>query len=167
MHNLLALTDRAIAAYLTDEGVAAADAVYPFKRSLGKELPCVVVQSSQASPLASFGATCEVTVEIHVRSIASIDEPEQDDDPIDANDELVDLVGQALHKFGDGAQSGTDLADAISSSGRGAGVTGFTCQNVELTGYSSTIENPKGGGSIDAWTDTYTLRVIACPSDVS
>jgi len=167
MHNLLALTDRAIAAYLTDQGVAASAAVYPFKRSLGKELPCVVVQSGTASPLSPFGATCEVTVEIHVRSIASIDEPEQDEDPIDANDELVDLVSQALHKFGDGAQSGADIAAAITTSANGAGDSSFTCQNVDLVSFSSTIENPKGGGSIDAWTDTYTLRVIACPSDVS
>mgnify|MGYP003337380121 CR=1 FL=1 len=161
MHNILAITDRAVAAYLENEDIQCA--VYPFKRAGAKEIPCVIVHCSRATPLSPFDATCEIDCAVMVRTTAATEEDETEDAPVSANDTLIDAVQSALHKFGDGRQSGTGLADAITTAGRGAGFAAFTCQNVEVVSLETNVDRDADM----AFTDTITLRLVACPADVS
>lgn len=162
MHNILALNDRAIAAFLVSEGVTVP--VYPFKRSLGKALPCVIVHSRKGNPIAPFGAVVEIECDIIVRSEACVDYGAQDSDPITQNDSLMSSVMAAMHKFGDGEQSGGDLADAITDAARAADVDTYTCESVGIQSIEASVES---GGDSSAWTDVITMMIAACPSNVS
>ncbi len=90
-----------------------------------------------------------------------MDEPEAESDPIDANDALVSAVSTALHRFGDGAQSGNDLAEAITDAANAEGI-GFVCHDVEIS--SIETEFDRNG---DTWTDTIHLRLTASPRSPS
>jgi len=163
MHNILALTDRAVVAYLIAKGCGDATTIFPFKKSTAKALPCIIVHSSTATPDAPFSATCDVLCTVVVRTIASVDEPESEDEPIDANDALIDLVSSALHMFGNGATSGGDMADEITSAALGAGSPPFTCQGVSLEKIEASVDYQH---SMDSWSDEFTLRLAVCPANV-
>lgn len=159
MHNILALTDRAVCAYLRGQGIGSDDNVVPMKKSAEKTLPLVIVHSHNAVPIVPFDGTFSVDVAVIVRTGGIVDEPEDTEAPIDTNDALVDAVCTALFRFGDGAQGGGDLADSITSSAGG----GWTCQDVEMVNIEASIDYAH---KMDAWTDTITMKLVVCPSDV-
>lgn len=162
MHNVLAITDRAVAAYLKAE--TGFSRVYPFKNSAGKELPCVIVHASPATPIAPFSGNYDVEVAITIRTLANVEAGQQESDPLSDSDVLLDEIMSALHRFGDGEQSGGTLADSITVEARLIGLTKFTCQGYGITSLQSSIED---SGDSNVWTDTINLTLNVCPSDVS
>lgn len=162
MHNTLALTDRAIVAFLEASGITAP--VYAFKRSLEKALPCVIVHSKRGNPIAPFGAVLEIECDVIIRYDANVIYGEDSTNPLAQNDSLVTAVMSALHQFGDGEQSGGELSDAITEAARAAGVEPYTCQSIGIQSVETAIEQ---GGDSTAWSDIITLTIAACPSDVS
>lgn len=163
MHNILALTDRAVAAYLSANGVASLASVYPFKRSLEKELPCVICMSRSGSPVAVADGTYEIEVEVNTHTASPPDVEESEEEPLDKNDAIIDAVNSALHQFGNNEHSGGGLAEAITSAAAGAGVSPFTCQDAEISNISQSIDTQRGE---PAWVDTIALRLTVSPSDV-
>ena len=164
MHNVLALTDRAIVAYLISQGCGSNSNIFPFKKSTQKALPCVIVHSHNGTPVATFDGTYEVLCSVIVRTLGAVDEPQSETDPIDANDLLVDQVSSALHKFGNGASSGGDLADLITQAALSAGNSDFTCQDAGIEKIDVSVDYQH---QMDAWTDEIVLRLVVCSGDVS
>lgn len=162
MHNILALTDRALAAYLESQDIGIP--CYPFKRSIGKEVPCVIIHSSPATPIAPFSATSDVEVAVMIRTPATVEQGQSDADPVAASDEIVNDVIEALHRIGEGEQSGGTIADAITEAAREAGIPTFTCQGYGITSQETSIES---GDEVNVWTDTINLTLSVCPANAS
>lgn len=158
MSILLSTADRAVAAYLSAAMGGSAIQVYPFKRSGEKALPCVIVACHRATPITPHDPTCTIECSVIVRTIGPADVEQSETDPVDESDRIVGLVDSALRRFGDDEQSGTSLANEINSAAVGAGISSFTCIDVELTGYQVDHDMQHDG---DAWTDTINLRITA------
>ena len=159
MINPLSATDRAIVAYLISEGVGTSDNVYRFKRSEDKALPCVIVWTKSGSPISASDGTYEVEVSILIRSNSALDVGETESTQIDADDEIVANTYDALHKFGNGSQSGQEMAEAISTAFTASGAEEFTCQNFEITRLDQALE-ARGG----TWEDEISLRLVVSSS---
>ena len=149
-------------AYLISKGVGNADSVFPYKSTGTKPSTCVICYSDRAIPAAQAMATYEVDMSILIRSTGAVDVDETPSDIIDANVDIVDKVFDAIHAFGNDAQSGGNLADEITSAARTDGISEFTCLNVEILSHEVDIEQ-----QAESWTDTYTLRLIVSSADVS
>lgn len=165
--NPLSTTDQALCAYLISQGVGSDSNIVPYKRSAEKEAPIIICACPRAVPVDASGATYEVDAMVFVRTTAAVDVDDQETDPPARNADLVTLVMNALHKFGDGEQSGGILADAITNAARGDGLSDFTCQTVEISSIEQSIERPQSGTITDGWTDTISLKLVVCPADVS
>lgn len=158
MSILLSTADRAVAAYLSAAMGGSAIAIYPFKRSGEKALPCVIVNCHTGTPISPHDPTCNIECAVLVRTIGPADVEESETDPVDESDRIVGLVDSALRRFGDDEQSGTSFANEINSAALGAGIANFTCLDVELVRYQTDHDMQHDG---DAWTDTINLRLTA------
>lgn len=153
MINVLAKTDRALVNYLISQGVGTAENIYPFKRSLDKALPCIICHSTRAINIIPFDGTVEVEAAIYIRTLATLDVAETDEEKVSASDDLVENAMDALNRFGDGAQGGGDLADEITA----AGGSGFVCDDVSVESVECNVDFARQS---EAWTDIVNLRLV-------
>ena len=167
MNNPLSNTDRALCVYLISQGIGSDNNVRPFKRSDSKEVPLVICYSHRAMPLTAFCGTYDVEASIYIRTNAAVDVDQSEDEPKNANRDLVDQVFEALHRLGDGAQSTESLADAINNSGGGG--SQWSCQSAEISSIEAMNESGHSlkSESSDCWTDIISIRLKVAERDVS
>ncbi len=159
-HNLLSKCDRALVAYLIDQGAGTPEGVYPAKRSADKTLPDTVCHCDNAIETAPYSGTYTVTATINVRSQAAITiEGDDQDQPRDYSDARVAATFDAFHKSTD--TSGVGLGELITAAGAAAGVADLTILDVSVKHINAGFAE-KGS----TWIDTLALELIACPSEV-
>lgn len=161
-HNILSKCDQALVAFIISKEAGTDQTIFPAKRSLDKDLPCVICKSYSAAPPAEmpYSGNREVEAQVIVRTpgIAEEDADNTADAPRIAADALVAAVWDCFN-IGEG-QSGGDLGEAITAAAQGVGVT-ITVFNAEvieeLAGFEATG---------DAWTDILHLRLLCAPSAI-
>ncbi len=158
-HNLLSKCDRALVAYLIDQGAGTSADVYPAKRSSDKVLPDTLCHCDSATELAPYSGTYTVSASINVRSQAAStdDDPEQPREDADAR---VAATFDAFHRAID--TSGSQLGELVTAAAAAAGVAELTIFNVSVKHINAGFEE-KGS----TWIDTLNLELIACPASVS
>ncbi len=151
----LSKTDDAIVAYLIAQGVGDSETVFPGRRSLDKNAPCWVVESSSCKEEFSFSGRYVVRTAIRRRTIA-VDDGDvggQDAEHKTATAAMVDAA-----KAGELDNTKT-LADAINTAATDAGVEDYTV-------FAVVEDSQEAGFAENCWEETINLLVTCCCSTV-
>ena len=171
-YHILSKCDRALVAYIVSQGAGTPLDTFPMKRSEDKTLPITQVWSRHAKPEGNhYSGTYLVQAIVIVRTLGIA---EQDTDnaieaPASASDQRVGATFDAFHVFGDDAQAGDQLADAVTAAARASAVSprdgdlkDFTIQSVKVEEMDAGFE-AKG----DGWSDVIHLEILCNVGDVS
>jgi hypothetical protein len=158
-HNLLSKCDRALVAYLINEGAGSDSDIFHHKRAsnIPSPLPYTTVFSESAEEVTDYSATYKVKASVDVHTNAAPDKDEDTDQMKLDSDERTAATFDALHD--QYLQSGDKLADAITAAAAGAGVADFSIQDVKVT----SIEQGRGEKEGE-WIDTINLELVCRPS---
>jgi hypothetical protein len=160
-HNILSKCDQALAAYLISLGIGDETTIYPSKRALDIENPpytsCVSV-SAKTTAQYSGNWTVEAHIETHTN--AAPDKSEDTTTMQEDSNDLASQVADAFLSYNVGDQSGSGLAEAITSAAQSEGIE-FTALDVKVTEVEQGRTEKQG-----EWVDTVTLEIICVPSNI-
>jgi hypothetical protein len=174
-HSLASKLDRALIAYLISEEAATADNCHPGKRSLDRELPCIIVATASLDiPDGDYhSGNRNATVEIAVRSKPENHTGDADADAAAATqraeaDALFAGVVDAL--MNTGIHDSSLLCDAINDAAWAKAVADPT-HSADLADFSCIgllpLGESQGFDEEGHWNDIIRLRIHCCPSNVA
>jgi hypothetical protein len=159
--NILSKAERAVAAYLIDEGAGTSDDVFPSKR-FGDvpNPPYTVVVALGAKPVANGSVNYSVRMRLDVIANAAPDKNENTDEMLSESDERSSDTFDLFHLENDD-QSGGACADAITDAARGSSYSDlqeFTVTDVIRGEMEHGAEGKEG-----LWMDTFEVTIICAP----
>lgn len=153
-NTLLQKNDLAYAAYLLSV-LPAGTNVYPFKQSVDKLAPCVIVHSHESAEEPIRTGNQKVKTSVYVKTPASTDT--DDVDPKIASVNLVGLTFDAL-RAGNPYDSAT-LPGLINAAALASGLVDYTAHDIHITGEEQNFDE-------DEWVDTLNLETYCSPRAV-
>jgi len=155
-YSLIDKASNALALYLRSELPEQSRIIYPAKRALEKEAPCIICAAETGTPELAYSGRYVIDCTISVCTLAVSSAPESQDgsdEAVAASSELVATVFDAFH-FGDHGE-GLTLANALTEQ-----VEDFTCHIVRHESISQEFDD-------NVWRDIMRIKIVCSPVDIA
>jgi hypothetical protein len=164
--NILSKAERAVAAYIIDEGAGTSEDVFSSKRfSDVPNPPYTVVVALGGSEVTQGSANYKVKMRIDVVANSAPDKGEDTEDMRSDSDERCSATFDIFH-LEDDDQSGGACADAITSAARGSGYNDLQEFTVTDVIRGEMEHGAEGGREGSLWMDTFEITLICAPYDL-
>ena len=164
--------NRAIVAYLIEQGCGSADDTFPENTQAIRSYPNTTVRAGVATPTVLNTGIRSIPVHIRIRGSASEDPEKKDDanDPRTLFDARLSVVYDALMQS-DNGRNLKATATAITDAGRALAVSDPT-NNADMADFTCQqwVDGGEGDGAPDgegnAWEEILIFNTICSPSNV-